>query len=237
MSNSASSSSASAESGLHRTKRRCRLLLLLEAAERAGITPLRSARLHAFAYLADVLSPVWELVPFDGKVYKSEGGPHYPDLQEELDHLVAVGVVQVSDLHYVSKSGYGSRVAGSYALNFNSERIPMLLTKLGARDPDDAIDKADRSLHEFFVELAGALATLPDDEIDVAASFDVTYRTQAQLYSVVDYSEWTDDTWLANPTWRVAQHFIDFLPGDSKMSPGEKLYLYTIYLRRAIDAA
>lgn len=55
-------------------RRRARLLLLLDAAERAGITPLASARLHAFAYLADVLSPVWDLVAFDGKIYKSEGG-------------------------------------------------------------------------------------------------------------------------------------------------------------------
>ena len=59
-------------------KRRCRMLLLLDAAEHVGIAPLPSARLHAFAYLADVLSPVWELIPFDGKVYKSEGGTPLP---------------------------------------------------------------------------------------------------------------------------------------------------------------
>ena len=60
---------------LARLKRRCRVLLLLDAAEQVGIAPLPSARLHAFAYLADVLSPVWKLVPFDGKIYKSDGGP------------------------------------------------------------------------------------------------------------------------------------------------------------------
>ena len=217
--------------------RRCRLLLLLEAAERAGIAPLSSARLHAFAYLADVLSPVWDLVPFDGKVYRSEYGPHYPDLQEELDHLVAIGLVQVSDLHYVSRNGYGSRTAGFYALNFSSEHLSTLLGKLGSRNPHDAVDESDRHLHEFLVELAGALATLPDNEIDVAASLDVTYRTREQLHSVVDYAEWAEDTWVANPTWRVAEHFIDFLPKDSHMSPGEKLYLYAIYLGRAMHAA
>ena len=63
-----------AERQLTRLKRRCRVLLLLDAAEQTGIAPLPSARLHAFAYLADVLSPVWKLLPFDGKVYKSEGG-------------------------------------------------------------------------------------------------------------------------------------------------------------------
>ena len=225
------------DSGLGQTKRRCRLLLLLEAAERAGIAPLSSARLHAFAYLADVLSPVWNLLPFDGKVYKSEDSPHYTDLQEELDHLVAIGLVQVKELQYVARSGYGSRITGFYALNFFSEHLTLLLGKLGARDPDDAVDQGDRNLHEFFVELAGALATLPDDEIDIAASVDVTYRTQGNLHSIVDYADWSHDTWMANPTWRVAERFTDFLPGDSQMSPGEKLYLYAIYLSRAINAA
>lgn len=223
--------------GLGQIRRRCRLLLLLEASERAGIAPLSSARLHAFAYLADVLSPVWGLAPFDGKVYRSENGPHYTDLQEELDHLVAVGIVQVSNLHYLSREGYGSRIGGSYALKFESAHLPELLGKLGTRDLDDAVDKSDRKIHEFFVELAGALATLPDEEIDVAASVDVTYRTQGQLHSVVDYADWAQDAWMANPTWRVAEQFLDFLPTDSQMSPGEKLYLYAVYLRQVIHAA
>ena len=92
---------------LAKLKRRCRVLLLLDSAEQAGIAPLPSPRLHAFAYLADVLSPVWKLVPFDGKVYKSEGGPRYPDLQDELDSLVVLGLVQVSNLVYEPSAGGG----------------------------------------------------------------------------------------------------------------------------------
>ena len=222
---------------LVKVKQRCRLLLLLEAAERAGIAPLSSSRLHAFAYLADVLSPVWDLVPFDGKIYKSEGGPHYPDLQDELDHLVVVGLIQVSDLSYVASGENGARIEGSYALNFASEHLQTILSKLGARDPATAIDASDRHLHEFLAELAGALATLPDDEIDVAASVDVTYRVEEELHSVVDFAEWAEDRWTANPSWRVAERFRAFLPQDSQMSPGEKLYLYATYLGRAMHAA
>lgn len=93
---------------LAKLKQRCRVLLLLDAAERAGIVPLPSSRLHAFAYLADVLSPVWDLVPFDGKVYKSEGPPHYPDLQDELDRLVILGLVHVSNLRYIPTNDGGT---------------------------------------------------------------------------------------------------------------------------------
>ena len=43
----------------------------------------------------------------------------------------------------------------------------------------DAIDPEDCNLHAFLVELAGALATLPDDEIESATGVDVTYRAGA----------------------------------------------------------
>ena len=56
-------------------RRRTRVILLLNAAERAGVAPLSTARLHAFAFLADVLSPVWHLPVFDAAILKIVGGP------------------------------------------------------------------------------------------------------------------------------------------------------------------
>ena len=144
------------------------MLLLLDAAEKVGIAPLPSARLHAFAYLADVLSPVWKLVPFDGKVYKSPGGPRYPDLQDEIDGLVVLGLLQARDLVYEPRAEGGARISGSYGLNFASEHLESILRSLGARSVEEAIDPEDRNLHAYLVELAGALATLPDDEIESA---------------------------------------------------------------------
>ena len=224
--------------GRHLAKltRRCRMLLLLDAAEQVGIAPLPSARLHAFAYLADVLSPVWGLVPFDGKVYKSAGGPRYPDLQDGIDSLVVLGLIQARDLVYELRANGGARIVGSYGLNFASQHLESILRALGARSAEEAIDPADRNLHAYLVELAGALATLPDDEIESATTVDVTYRARAELHNVVDFAEWVDDRWAANPSWRVAERFQAFLPAESKMLSGEKLYLYAAYLGRAMHA-
>ena len=220
---------------LAKLKRRCRMLLLLDAAEQVGIAPLPSARLHAFAYLADVLSPVWNLVPFDGKVYKADGGPRYPDLQDEVDSLVVLGLVQVRDLVY-EQTADGARIVGSYGLDFRSDHLESILRALGARSTQEAIDPRDRDLHTYLVELAGALATLPDDEIESATDVDVTYRARAELHNVVDFAEWVEDRWTANPSWRVAERFQEFLPSGSTILAGEKLYLYAAYLGQVMHA-
>ena len=65
---------------------------------------------------------------------------------------------------------------------------------------------------------------------------DVTYRARADLHNVVDFAEWVDDQWTANPSWRAAERFQAFLPTESKMLSGEKLYLYAAYLGRATHA-
>ena len=119
-------------------------------------------------------------------------------------------------------------------MNFESERLESIFAALGARSTEEAVDPADCSFHAYLVELAGALATLPDDEIESATGVDVTYRARAELHNVVDFAEWVDDVWAANPSWQAAERFQVFLPAQSKILSGEKLYLYAAYLRRAM---
>ena len=210
--------------------------MLLDAAERAAIAPIASDRLHAFAYLADVLSPVWGLPPFDGKVLQLDGGPHYPELQEELDHLVVLGLVEVQELRYVGCGRSGARIEGNYGLYFESRHLSRLLAGLGSEGPDEAIDSEDCRVHRFLVELAGALATLPAREIEKATSVDVTYRSKGVGENIIDFGSWTSDPRSDNPTWRTADRFDEFLPDDATLTGGEKLFLYADYLGRVANA-
>ena len=219
-----------------RLRRRGRLLVLLDAAERAAIAPLASRRLHAFAYLSDVLSPVWGLPAFDGKILRLEGGPYYADLQDELDQLVVLGLVEASDLEYVERGHGGARLEGEYGLRFASERLEAVLAALGAGRREAAIDDRDWQVHEFLVELAGALATLPNREIDRATSADVTYRSKGLGENVVDFAEWASGGRADNPTWRTADRFETFLPEEARLTSGEKLFLYADYLGRVVNA-
>ena len=219
-------------------KQRARVIQLLNAAERVGIAPMPGRRLHAFAYLADVLSPVWNLQAFDGKILKIEGGPHYPDLQEELDRLAVLGVVLVSRLQYDSLSQSGPRINAWYAINFQSPHLEALLAALGAREAEQAIDPEDSSLDGFLVDLAGALGTLQEDQVDTAASLDATYSdTRIDYTNVVDFGSWSTDIQTDNLSLRVTERFRRFMPERAQLSAGERLYLYASFLgRRAIGS-
>lgn len=221
---------------LQAVRQRCRLLVLLSALERAGIAPVSMARLHAFAYLADVLSPVWGFVPYDGAILKVKDGPHYADLQQELDRLVILGLVTVLDLNYKSTGENGARIDGRYQLRFESKHLRNILSQLGALPNSDPLDPRDTERSRYLIELAGALATLPDDEIDTAAKFDATYADESLSYSNIvelrsDFSKGSE-----NRSVLVTERFKDFLPEQSSLSPGEKVYLYASYLNKKIHA-
>lgn len=222
---------------LQRMRQRARVLQVLDAAERAAIAPLRTQRLHTFAYLADVLSPVWHLSPFDGKVLKVTGGPHYPDLQREVDQLVVHGLIKISGLQYMPQPDGGCRVDAYYSLNFELEGLEDILRALGARDREAALDWRDCEFHNFLLDLAGALATVPDKNMDEAAAVDATYADERfDVSNVVDFASWSTDPATDNLSYRTAEKFQDFLPEDAKLSGGEKLYLYASFLGRRLNA-
>ena len=226
------------KAALELTKQRCRIILLLEALERAAVTPIAARRLHGFAYLADVLSPVWGLPPFDGKILKIVDGPHYTDLQRELDFLVILGMVNVRNLQYVQRGKSGARIDGKYELRFESSALEKVLEALGARKEIDPLDPRDREQHAYLVELAGAMATLPDDEIDVAAMQDATYASSDTSFSnIIDFGEWTRNIRQSNKSFAVARRFNKFIPKESNLSPGERIYLYASYLGHRIRYA
>ena len=61
-------------------RRQMRLLLLLDGSERAGIAPIRLRLLHTYAYLSNVLAPVWNASILDGRLLKMRGGPFLPPI-------------------------------------------------------------------------------------------------------------------------------------------------------------
>jgi len=211
---------------LESTRKRVRLCQLLESAERAALAPIDTDKLHAFAYLCDILSPVWGLTPFDRRILKTGRPPFYPDLQREVDRMVAMGLFDVSDLSY-RKAPDGSMIfQARYALRFASPHGRQLREALDA-DSEAAASQA------YLDELARALATLRDDDIASAASEDATYDDPSiSSGDVIDFGD---------AARRVRTHeataSLDQLFPDIHLTPARRLYMYAHYLGRKVHAA
>lgn len=202
-------------------RRRIRLVVLLDAAEAAGLAPIKILRLHAFAYLSNVLAPVWDLHVLDGKVLKRRGGPFYPSLQHDLDRLVGMGVVVITGLGHARDDDGRWRLEGSYRLNrgFSEPVLRQLNTY-----------EEEVRLVSFVQELAYALSALSDDDLDLAFSQDATYSDPLVSFdNVVDFDERR-----RNYSATAAQYFDRLIPGGSRATPGEKLHLYVRHLHRRI---
>jgi hypothetical protein len=201
-------------------QRRIRLVMLLDATEAAGLAPIKILRLHAFAYLSNVLAPVWDMPVLEGKVLKRRGGPFYPALQGDLDRLVGMGVVLISKVSHVLDDAKRWRLEGSYRLNH--EFADPILAKL-TDFPEEA------RLGAFILELAYALSALSDRELDIAVSEDATYSDPLVTVDNVINFEGYRENYSAN----AAQKFDRVISGGNA-SPGEKLHLYVRHLHRRI---
>ena len=205
-------------------RRRVRLVTLLNAAESAGLAPIKLQWLHAFAYLSNVLAPVWDLPVLDHTVLKRLGGPFYPELQRDLDCLVGTGIAKVSGIGYVRDLSNRWRLDGSYRLN-RRFADPILA----------ALDEfeTERLQNIFVLELGYALAALSDEDIDNAVSEDATYSNPlVALDNVIEF----ESNGAENYTVNVALSFDSVISGVSA-SPGEKLHLYLRHLHRRIHGA
>jgi hypothetical protein len=199
-----------------------RVIMLLDAAENAGIVPLRIVPLHALAYLSNVLAPVWDIRPLDGRLLKRRGGPFYPELQRDLDRLVGTGIVTITGLDHVPDDDGRWRLEGSYQLNRGlSQAVIDYLSSF----------EEEQRLASFIRELAYALSALTDDDLSVAVQEDATYSDPlVSVDNVVDFAEWRHTNYSSN----AAQYFDRLIPGGTHATLGEKLHLYARHLNRRI---
>lgn len=196
-------------------------MMLLDAAEAAGLAPIKILRLHAFAYLSNVLAPVWDMPVLDGRVLKRRGGPFYPALQQDLDRLVGMGVATISGVSHVQDESKRWRLEGSYRLH-RPFADPILTTL--------SLFPEESRLGAFVLELGYALSGLSDHELDIAVSQDATYSDPlVTVDNVIDF-----DGYRENYSVNAAERFDRVVPGGHA-TPGEKLHLYVRHMHRRIN--
>ncbi len=205
-----------------RVRRRIRLLMLLDSADYAVISPIGTARFHALAYLADVLSPIYGLSELAGVIVKRRIGPYFPQLQEELDRLVGLGLADVTDLRPVVEA---SRAYVDASFSLRRELAGPILDEVHR-------DETFSGMRDFLREVAGALGAVPEEDLDATAQADVTWGT-GHAGTVIDYADWRARNYSRMSAERIEELARErFGHTGLKLSAGAKVNLYVQYLRR-----
>jgi hypothetical protein len=203
--------------------RRVWVLCLVDAVEQAGLTPIRSDRLHRLAFLANCLSPTYGLDPLDGKIYKYRSGPLYPDIQWDLDRMAMQGLIQIADIAQIPVSGITL-----FAANYSMQQKGIEIVQEFARAPQICRRCA------FLAEVAAAFGSLRGDNQEFAALKDATYDDPDMATGdLIDFAEWQD----RNFSTKTANAFGQFVPGRLPLNNRDRLYLYFRYLDRVVGTA
>lgn len=211
--------------GLH-VRRRVRILMLLDASDYAVISPIPIFRFHALAFLADVLSPIYDFPPMSGRILKRRSSPYFPDLQWEIDRLIGLNMVTPLEVSPVIKA---SRAYLHLSLALERGRAAPLLDMV-------YLEPSFCSLRDYFRELAGALSNIDDADLDGATKLDATWES-GHMGAVIDYAEWRAKNYSTLGADRIEEIAVQtFGDQGAQLSPAAKVNLYVRYLKRAINA-
>ncbi len=198
---------------------RIRALMILASAREAAIDPMPAEALHKLAYFSNLLAPLWNAPPLDGKILRLKRGPYYPDLQRQVDILVAMGVIRLNNLRYKKIEDQDTwHILADYSLDIEASN-PILNCILEWEE--------ERNIYSFIRELVMAFSMMSDDDIGRAETQDATYSSSASGYgNVIDFGEWQID----NPSVNAAEYFQRLVPDKIYLSRSNKLKLFVDHL-------
>ncbi|RZS76662.1 hypothetical protein EV217_4877 [Phyllobacterium myrsinacearum] len=194
-----------------------RVLQMLDGIERAGFAPISFRSLHSFAYVGNLLSPLWDVDPLDGKILK-QGYPYYPELRVAIDGAIFCGLIDLTK--FEAANFEGEWVAeGEIGLNYALAR-PIL-------DDLDVFSDEVR-MRDFLYRLALALAPSAEELPELIMS-DVTWTdNRTGRGDIIDYAETKEGNYTAN----TVRAFDELLPKSMASTKGEKLQFYVRLLEK-----
>lgn len=200
-----------------------RLLQLLRALDLAGTCPVSLSAMHSFVYFANVLSPLWNLAPYENEVLKSSKGPYYPAIQRQIDTLIANGNIRVDSFQYSESHNNRAWLEAHISLpDSKVEDVDLLVSAY----PDD------NNVFPFLCELALAFAEIRPDKQDDAALADATYSDpNYSVNRIIDLSNHRAIN-KKNATIRVTEKFQEYLVGEDSLTRTQKLLLYMRLMKR-----
>lgn len=202
------------------SRRRYSVLIgLMHELDQSNIRDVTLPLLHSLWYLTNALTPIWRIKPFDAAVLKTERQPFFPMLQRDVDALVGMGVLRVTQF---TLDPCHARLRGCFALHhpFSQPVVDMMR----------AIPE-ERDLLDYLGEVVQAFERLTAAERVESSGEDATYSDPGIDYgNVVDLGEWIDRGGTT-ATARILER-IDAAGHD--LLPIERMEIYVDHLGRRL---
>ena len=200
--------------------RRTWLVLLLDGAAKAGLTPVDQTVIHQAAFLANALAPVYDLPIEHGLVTRWKRGPFFSEVQWDLDRLVVMGLATLHSAE-TREDGEGWWFRARYATGLRTRAFLAEIEHL------EQVQRWSR----FHRELMASLASLPDSDLRWATLADANYANTVDgdlLASevVIDF----DDHRKRNFTTRTVRRIDRQLPKGIALEDRDRIHLYLGYL-------
>ena len=193
-------------------------LSLMEGIDQAGVAPINLEGFNTLAYLANAIAPCYQIEILDPTVLKEKSGPLYPKLIWDLDRLVGLMLVLVSNVRDPQPEGSSP----TYSV---SRRGLAVLRACEAITPEfSKITSALRSIALAYARNSAALGT--------SSLLDRDGNYGNNLFGngdVVDFGQWTD----LNATQRAVQSLSNFFPPGLQEHPSRNVNIYARYLAGA----
>jgi hypothetical protein len=188
-------------------------LFAIDACDRAGLSPIPKDRLHRLIFLANCLAELFSTTPPAKRILKYKRGPFYPDIQWQVDRLITLRCVSLSDL-LLEPDEFGPWLRANYEIT--SEGIAIVQqfkqTPMGA------------TAANYIDELVFAFARLDLRQLDEIPLRELNYLSSGQgaLISFEDAE--------ANLAIRKTSEFERLAPEMLQNRMREQLQLYLRYI-------
>jgi len=186
------------------------ILMLLEGAERNGISPVPMEQLHRYIYLANVLSPVCNLIMPESYTLKHMRGPYFPRAQWDIGRLILQDFIESKSFKPFSDDD-GYWLAADFRITKRGVLFVKRLTNYSYFQ-----DQAN-----YLREFMSACSLIPSAQINSVTKFDFHYAAASDGEGV-RFSE------LEGNVSKKA--VVLMFPNDRVYTPTEGVHRYMNYL-------
>lgn len=196
--------------------RRFWILSLFSGVEEAGCSPIDLKRFNVLAYLSNAVAQCYGVPPLDATVLKERDGPLYPILIWDIDRLVGMGLVHVTNIVIDNQN----RVRNvSYAITADGIKY-----EERCRKAIPGLEHTGNSLRSVAMAYSRNHLKLSEDSL---LARDGNYANSSIANGqVVDFGDWE----LNNATANSVNRILEVLGATLQKDPTLGVNLYSRYL-------